>query len=76
MTRKGRAPKVTKVWPVEEKPWYKYYLSDFILLLVADPISAARITVPDGTWASENLEMILIIVLFFWLMTIPSKRDR
>jgi hypothetical protein len=76
LTRKGRVPKVTKVWPSEEKTRYTMYLSDIILLLLAAPIAVARTTVSDGTWVAENLEMALIIVLFFWLMTMSSDRHK
>jgi hypothetical protein len=63
VTPKGRAPKVTRIWPAEEIPWYSQYYLDFLLLLIAIPIVYARSKVPDGGWVAFGLEIILVWIV-------------
>jgi hypothetical protein len=71
VTPKGRAPKVTRVWKVEEKPWYIRYAYDWMLLLIAVPFLVARAWVPNNGWTAFGLEYILIGIFFMWLVTLP-----
>ena len=71
VTNKGRAPKVTRVWGVEEKPWYIRYAWDWILLLIAIPLVIAKASISDEGLAAYGIDMILIWIIFLWLVTLP-----
>ena len=73
VTPKGRAPKVTKVWKADEEPWYIRYAYDWMLLLFALPILAARASVSSDGWTAVSLEVILMGIFFMWLVTLPPE---
>jgi hypothetical protein len=74
VTPKGRAPKVTREWKVEEKPWYIRYAFDWMLLLIALPFLLARGSVSDDGWTAFGLEVILVGIFFMWLVTLPPEK--
>jgi len=70
---KDRAPKVTREWKADEKPWYIRYAFDWLLLLIAIPFVLARTSVSDGGLAAFGLEVVLIGIFFMWLVTLPPE---
>ncbi len=73
VTPKGRAPKVTRVWKVEEKPWYIRYAYDWILLLIVIPLVYSWTFVSDEGWAAYGIEIALICIFYLWLVTLPHE---
>ena len=73
VTDKGRAPKVTREWKVEEKPWYIRYAFDWTLLLISIPFIIARASVSNDGWAAFSLEVVLVGIFIMWLVTLPPE---
>jgi len=73
LTRKGRVPKVTRVWPVEEKPWYIRYAFEWMLLLISIPLSFSRVVFASNEWISFSLEVLLAGIFFMWLTTLTPE---
>ena len=73
ITPKGRAPKVTREWKADKKPWYIRYAFDWTLVLIAFPFIVARASVSDVTWAAFSFEVVLIGIFFMELVTLPPE---
>lgn len=73
VTPKGRAPKVTWVWPAEKLPWYYQYALHWILITAAIPLIYLRPRVSDDGWIGYILEVILI---FIFIQIILPPRDQ
>ena len=73
LTPKGRAPKVTRVWPAEKLPWYYQYALHCFLLTAAMPLIYLRTRVSDDGWIGYILEGILI---FIFIQIILPPRDQ
>jgi hypothetical protein len=73
LTRKGRAPKVTRVWPVEAKPWHIRYAYDWILLLISIPLIYGRVSISSNEWIAFSLEVLLAGIFFMWLTTLTHE---
>jgi hypothetical protein len=77
VTPKGRAPKVTREWNADDKPWYIRYAFDWMLLLIAVPFIVASMSVTDDSWAAFSLDVVLIGIFFMWLETqVHEVHDR
>ncbi|MHA2313096.1 MAG: hypothetical protein ACXADF_16525 [Candidatus Thorarchaeota archaeon] len=73
LTRKGRVPKVTRVWPAEEKPWYIRYAFDWMLLLISTLLLYMRIVLSINEWLDFILEVLIASTLFMWLTRLTPK---
>jgi len=73
VTPKGRAPKVTKVWKADEKPWYIRYAYDWMLLLIVLPFLVARASVSTEGGVAFCLEVVIMGIFIMWLVTLPPE---
>jgi hypothetical protein len=73
LTHKGRAPKVTRVWPAVEKSWYIRYAYDFIILLISIALVFMRAAFSRNEWISFSLEVLLAGFFYMWLTTLTTE---